>query len=115
MGVAPLTIAPIAARFVLICDWRFAQLLIGLAVWLLLLPAGMLVRRAPGLASSTVRHLSALSAEPDRTVGAALKSPQFIVLAPTYFLCCATHSGLLFHTVSYAISCGLPVTAAVSI
>jgi MFS family permease len=37
------------------------------------------------------------------------------VLALTYFLCCATHSGPLFHTVSYAISCGLPVAAAVSI
>src|ERR1700734_492267 len=49
------------------------------------------------------------------TVRAALTSPQFIVLACTYFLCCATHSGPLFHTVSYAISCGLSVTAAVSI
>ena len=38
-----------------------------------------------------------------------------MVLALTYFLCCATHSGPLFHTVSYAISCGLPVAAAVSI
>jgi MFS family permease len=37
------------------------------------------------------------------------------VLALTFFLCCATHSGPLFHTVSYAISCGLSVTAAVSI
>jgi MFS family permease len=37
------------------------------------------------------------------------------VLAGTYFCCCATHSGPLFHTVSYAISCGLPVAAAVSI
>ena len=45
----------------------------------------------------------------------ALTSPQFGVLALTYFLCCATHSGPLFHTVSYAISCGLSVTAAVSI
>ena len=49
------------------------------------------------------------------TVRAAVTSPQFIVLALTYFLCCATHSGPLFHTVSYAISCGLSVTAAVSI
>jgi MFS family permease len=49
------------------------------------------------------------------TARAALTSPQFTVLALTYFLCCATHSGPLFHTVSYAISCGLSVTAAVSI
>ena len=55
------------------------------------------------------------AAEPPMTVRAALTSPQFGVLALTYFLCCATHSGPLFHTVSYAIACGLSVTAAVSI
>jgi MFS family permease len=49
------------------------------------------------------------------TLRAALTSPQFFVLALVYFLCCATHSGPLFHTVSYAISCGLTVTTAVSI
>ncbi len=49
------------------------------------------------------------------TLRAALTSRPFIVLAAVYFLCCATHSGPLFHTVSYAISCGLTVTAAVSI
>ena len=33
----------------------------------------------------------------------------------TNFFCCATHSGPIFHTVSYAISCGIPMIAAVSI
>ena len=49
MGVAPMTVAPIAAVLVSKYDWRFSQLLIGLAVWVLLLPAAFLVRRAPGL------------------------------------------------------------------
>src|SRR4029079_7167527 len=49
MGVAPMTVAPIAAVLVSNYDWRFSQLLIGLAVWVLLLPAALLVRRAPGL------------------------------------------------------------------
>ncbi len=49
------------------------------------------------------------------TAAQALRSPQFIVLAATYFCCCATHSGPIFHTVSYAIACGLPVMAAVTI
>jgi MFS family permease len=112
MGVAPMTVAPIAAILVSRYDWRFAQLLIGLAVWLLLLPAAFLVRRAPGL---TGDNAGRRAAEPQMTVRAALTSPQFAVLALTFFLCCATHSGPLFHTVSYAISCGLSVTAAVSI
>ncbi len=116
MGVAPMTVAPIAARLVSTYDWRFSQLLIGLAVWLLLIPAAFLVRRAPGLVGGPVgTHTAGRAAEPGMTVRAALTSPQFGVLALTYFLCCATHSGPLFHTVSYAISCGLSVAAAVSI
>lgn len=112
MGVAPMTVAPIAAVLVSNYDWRYAQLLIGIAVWVLLLPAAFLVHRAPALVSGTAGHRAD---EPRMTVRAALTSPQFVVLASTYFLCCATHSGPLFHTVSYAISCGLTVTAAVSI
>jgi MFS family permease len=112
MGVAPMTVAPIAAYLVSTYDWRFSQLLIGLAVWILLLPAALLIRRPPALAGGNALRAAD---EPQMTVRAALTSPQFAVLALTYFLCCATHSGPLFHTVSYAISCGLPVAAAVSI
>jgi MFS family permease len=112
MGVAPMTVAPIAAVLVSKYDWRFSQLVIGLAVWVLLLPAAFLVRRAPGLVSMGAARGAD---EPQMTLRAALTSPQFIVLALVYFLCCATHSGPLFHTVSYAISCGLTVTTAVSI
>jgi MFS family permease len=112
MGVAPMTVAPIAAVLVSKYDWRFAQLLIGLTVWVLLLPAAFLVRRAPGLVGLNAQRRAD---EPRMTVRAALTSPQFAVLALVYFLCCSTHSGPLFHTVSYAISCGLSVTAAVSI
>ena len=112
MGVAPMTVAPIAARLVSTYDWRFSQLVIGLGVWALLLPAALLVRRAPALTGNAAQHRAA---ERSMTVREALMSPQFVVLAFTYFMCCATHSGPLFHTVSYAISCGLSVTAAVSI
>jgi MFS family permease len=112
MGVAPLTVAPIAAMLVSIYGWRFTQLSIGVAAWALLLPVAFLVRRAPAVARDREEHHLA---EPQMTVQQALRSPQFIVLAGTYFLCCVTHSGPLFHTVSYAISCGLPVITAVSV
>jgi MFS family permease len=112
MGIAPVTVAPIAARLVSTYDWRFSQLVIGIAVWALLLPPALLVRRAPALAGAD----GAPSAGDLRTSARqALRSPQFAILALTYFFCCATHSGPLFHTVSYAVSCGLTVTAAVSI
>ena len=45
----------------------------------------------------------------------ALRSPQFIILLLTNFFCCATHSGPIIHTVSYAITCGIPMIAAVTI
>jgi MFS family permease len=90
MGVAPMTVAPIAAVLVSRYDWRYAQLLIGLAVWVLLLPAAFLVRRAPGVEGGDAARRPA---EPRMTIRAALTSPQFAVLALTFFLCCATHSG----------------------
>ena len=49
------------------------------------------------------------------SVGQALRSPQFIILLLTNFFCCATHSGPIFHTIGYAVSCGIPLVAAVSI
>ena len=48
-------------------------------------------------------------------LGTALRSTPFIVLALTFFACCAAHSGPIFHTVSYAIGCGLSAMAAVTI
>src|SRR5207237_1159125 len=33
----------------------------------------------------------------------------------TFFACCATHAGPIFHTISYALVCGIPTVAAVSI
>ena len=45
----------------------------------------------------------------------ALRSPQFVILLLTNFFCCATHSGPIIHTVSYAVSCGIPLVAAVTI
>jgi MFS family permease len=47
--------------------------------------------------------------------GEALRSMPFIVLALTFFACCATHAGPIFHTISYAVACGLPVMTAVSV
>ena len=111
MGMAPMTVAPIAARLVSAYDWRFAQLSIGIAAWALLLPTALLIRRSPALAQSSASR----AALPQVSARDALRSPQFAILALTYFFSCATHSGPLFHTVSYAMTCGLSVTAAVSI
>ena len=61
------------------------------------------------------RRAARTSRNPTCRWAQALRSPQFIVLVLTNFFCCATHSGPIFHTVSYAVTCGIPLIAAVSI
>lgn len=113
IGVAPMTISPFAAWLVTHHDWRTAQLVIGIGAFVLLLPAALCMRAAP------VRQAAAsgapAAAGPGPSLGDALKSRPFIVLAATFFACCATHAGPIFHTISYAIGCGIPVAAAVTI
>jgi MFS family permease len=58
---------------------------------------------------------AALGTAPEMSVQDALRSPQFLILLATNFFCCATHSGPIIHTVSYALTCGIPMMAAVSI
>jgi MFS family permease len=112
VGVAPMTVSPIAAWLLTHGDWRAAQLTIGLAAWALLVPAALFVRPAPreeahaGDPSAAARSMG---------VGEALSSTPFIVLAATFFACCATHAGPIFHTISYALVCGISTVAAVSI
>lgn len=113
LGVAPMTISPFASWLVSAYDWRTAQLTIGIAAWILLIPAALLVRPPPAPAADTMAGAAADT--PAMTVSGALRSPQFLVLGLTFFACCAAHSGPIFHTVSYAMVCGLPAMAAVTI
>ena len=115
IGIAPMTIAPFAAWLVSIYDWRTTLLLIAALAAVLMLPAAFLVRRPPALERrSAVGSADDLS-EPALPLGQALKSPQFVVLLLTFFSCCATHSGPIFHTVSNAVHHGIPMMAAVTI
>jgi MFS family permease len=112
MGVAPMTISPFARWLISTYDWRFAMMTVGIVAWVLLIPAALLVRRPPAAASG---GLKAAAGGAGMSVARALRSPQFAVLALTFFFCCAAHSGPIFHMVSYAIGCGIPAMAAVSI
>ena len=109
IGVAPMTVSPLVALLLQNHDWRAAQLIIGIAAWALLIPAALLVRPAPATGGAHA------AAERPMGVKAALTSTPFIVLAATFFACCATHAGPIFHTISYALVCGIPTVAAVSI
>jgi MFS family permease len=114
MGMAPMTMAPLAAWLVTVHDWRTAMLIIAGITAVLMIPAALLVRRPPALSEGPA-EMSADEPQSDMTVRQAVRSPQFIVLMLANFFCCATHSGPIFHTVSYAVTCGVPMIAAVSI
>jgi MFS family permease len=115
MGMAPMTMSPLAAWLVSIYDWRTSLLIIAALAASLMIPASFLVRRPPALDGKNAVASQEAEPQSDMSLGQALKSPQFIILLLTNFFCCATHSGPIFHTVSYAVSCGIPMIAAVSI
>jgi MFS family permease len=116
MGVAPMTISPFARWLISTYDWRSAMLTIGILAWSLLLPAALLVRRAPPVANPAAGAGSSFTpATAGISAAQALRSPQFLVLGLTFFACCAAHSGPIFHMVSYAIFCGVAPMAAVSV
>jgi len=72
------------------------------------------VRRPPAPTGAAAAG-AASAQDSGLTAVQAFRSPQFVVLALTFFTCCAAHSGPIFHTVSYALVCGLAPMAAVSI
>jgi MFS family permease len=115
MGMAPMTMAPLAAWLVSIYDWRTSLLIIATLSAAVMIPVALLVRRPPALEGGNASAPLGEEQQSAMTVGQAIRSPQFIILLLTNFFCCATHSGPIFHTVSYAVSCGIPLIAAVSI
>ncbi|MBP1848049.1 MFS family permease [Rhizobium petrolearium] len=116
MGVAPMTISPFARWLITYYDdWRMAMFLIGVGAWVLLLPAALLVRNPPAAAAAAGAHAETGAEGSGIPLSKILRSPQFLVLAFTFFACCAAHSGPIFHMVSYAMFCGVAPMAAVTI
>ena len=115
MGVAPMTVSPFARWLISAYDWRTAMVTIGIVAWALLIPAALLIRRPPAATDFGTGAIAGAGARRGLSVAQAFRSPQFIVLALTFFCCCAAHSGPIFHMMSYAILCGVTPMAAVSI
>jgi MFS family permease len=114
MGMAPMTMSPIVAWLAASHDWRATLLIVAAIVAVIMIPLSFLVGRPPALVR-TAGGPAVADAGSDMALRDAITSPQFIILLLTNFFCCATHSGPIFHTVSYAITCGIAPIAAVSI
>ena len=115
MGIAPMTMAPLVAWLVSFHDWRTTLQIVAAIVAVIMIPVSLLVRRPPALAAANAGVPEHGVPQAEMSVREAVRSPQFAILLLTNFFCCATHSGPIIHTVSYAVSCGIPLIAAVSI
>jgi MFS family permease len=115
MGMAPMTMAPLAAWLVSVYDWRTTLLIIAAIAAAVMIPAAFLVRSPPALSPANGGTSADTEPQAEMSVRQAIRTPQFIILLLTNFFCCATHSGPIFHTVSYAVTCGIPLVLAVSI
>ena len=113
VGVAPMTMSPFSAWLITQMDWRAALGVMAVLVWATLIPAALFVRRPP--AAQHPQESTTTSDAKEMSLGQAFRSAPFIILALTFFACCAAHAGPIFHTVSYAMVCGLAPMAAVTI
>jgi MFS family permease len=115
MGMAPMVMSPTVAWLVSNYDWRTTLQIVATIVAVVMIPASLFIRRPPALAGGTAAAIVEAEPQSAMTRSQAIRSPQFIILLLTNFFCCATHSGPIIHTVSYAITCGIPMFAAVTI
>ncbi len=114
-GVAPMVITPLASLLIQTYGWRFAMLSIAIGAIVVIIPAALLIRKAPVVEEAPAPAAGVVATRKPSTMWSVLRTPQFIVLAATFFLCCAAHSGPIFHTVSYAMICGASALGAASI
>jgi MFS family permease len=115
MGMAPMTMSPLVAWLVSHHDWRTSMQILAVVVAVIMIPASLLVRRAPALEPVLSAPSGGVAPQTEMSLAEALRSPQCIILLLTSFFCCATHSGPIIHTVNYAVTCGIPMIAAVTI
>jgi MFS family permease len=115
LSVGSMTVGPLARWLISTYDWRTAMLVIGDLVWLLVVPAALLVRNPPPSTSPPVAATLTGADGRELTVGQALRTPQFAAIALTHFACCAAHSGPLFHLVTHVMDHGVPAMRAVTV
>ena len=107
-GLGTLVIAPLTRWLINAYDWRTAFVILGEIALVVVIPAALLLRRAPVATAPASRPAPA----PGPTARALWTSWPFWAIALTHFACCAAHSGPIFHMVSHAIDQGVPALAA---
>ncbi|HEX3178951.1 MAG TPA: MFS transporter [Methylomirabilota bacterium] len=115
LSVGSTVMAPLARWLITEYGWRFAMVVLGDVVWLVIIPAALLLRKPPSHDAIAVGSTTAPGGGSGFTVAQALRTPQFAAIALAYFACCATHSGPIFHMVTHAIDRGVSAMAAATV
>jgi MFS family permease len=117
LSVGAAIMGPLVRWLVTAHDWRFAMLVIGDVVWLVIIPAALLLKEPPASATAAAVGAPGGAGADARelTVGQAVRTPQFAAIALAYFFCCAAHSGPIFHMVTNAIDHGVTAMVAATV
>ena len=109
-GLGNFAIAPLLRWLITATDWRTAMLLLGDLSWLVIVPLALVVRgpRARPVSRGAPRWVS----DPDLTLGAVARHPQFWLIASIHFACCIAHAGPIFHMVAHATDHGVGAMSA---
>src|SRR6185295_7574064 len=83
MGMAPMTMSPLAAWLVQTHDWRTSLQIIAALVAAIMVPVSLLVRRPPALAQAASAAAPGAAQEPTLSVGQAMRSAPFLILVAT--------------------------------
>jgi MFS family permease len=113
IGLGSSTVGPFARWMITNYDWRMAMLTIGEIALLIIIPATLLVRE-PAAGTAGMEPVAGSDGR-ELTAAQAMRTPQFIALALTYFACCAAHSGPIFHMVTNAMDHGISAMAATTV
>ena len=116
-GLGILVLSPLSRFLITTFDWRTAMLILGDLAWLVVIPAGLLIRNSPQDMGAVAHGEAAAAAgpTPSHTAASLLRSAPFWTIALTHFVCCAAHSGPIFHMVAHAMDQGVAKMAAATV
>src|ERR1700690_55336 len=87
MGMAPMTMSPLAARLISNHDWRTSMQVLAVVAAVVMIPVALLVRRPPPVVSENAGLATHEEPPSGITLGQAIRSPPFITLLLTNFFC----------------------------
>lgn len=109
LGMGTITIAPLAGAIIEAHGWRPAMVVLSALAFLVIAPGALILRQPP---RELTDGANGAGASADMRVGKAVRTPQFIAIALTFFCCCAAHSGPILHMVGFASLAGASTVAA---